>query len=147
MAQAMPKPKGERPHNALVNTTRTETVFRNHSGPQLENSARSTALGHHRRVMAGDQPLLAVPLIREGVARLDDTAVAEGEGVETGIDGGVAVDLDASPVDDTNRLALQKMLEVVLLLRGADPRLVGDRRQQDRLGRVVNDDLMCVAGL
>src|SRR5512132_2709730 len=97
--------------------------------------------------MAGDQPLLAVPLIREGVARLDDTAVAEGEGVETGIDGGVAVDLDASPVDDTNRLVLQKMLEVVLLLRGADPRLVGDRRQQDRLGRVVSDDLMCVAGL
>src|SRR5512144_490844 len=82
--------------------------------------------------MAGDQPLLAVPLIREGVARLDDTAVAEGEGVETGIDGGVAVDLDASPVDDTNRLALQKMLEVVLLLRGADPRLVGDRRQREK---------------
>ena len=48
--------------------------------------------------------MLAVPLIREGVACLDGTAVAEGEGVETGIDGGVAVDLDASPVDDTNRL-------------------------------------------
>src|SRR5262245_25187631 len=40
---------------------------------------------HGRRVMAGDQPLLAFPFVRVGVAGLHRAAVAEAERVQPGV--------------------------------------------------------------
>src|SRR3954468_22313443 len=98
-------------------------------------------------MMAGDQPLLSIPLVRVRVTRFDLAAVVEGEGIEPGIDSGVAIDLNRPRIYFADGFFLEEMDKVVLLVRRCHPRLVGNGRQENRLGRVVGDDLLRVASL
>ena len=48
-------------------------------------------------MVAGDQPLLPIPFVREGVPSLHTgTRLLECEGIEAGVDGGIAIDLDVT---------------------------------------------------
>ena len=76
--------------------------------------------------MAGDQPLVAVPLVGIRVARLDHGAgPGEREGVQAGVQGGVAIDLDGPRVDAAERLVDEEVFEVVPLLFRIEARVGG----------------------
>ncbi len=50
-------------------------------------------------MVAGDQPLLPVPLVREGIAGLHARpCFLEGKGIEPGVDRSVAIDLDLTRI-------------------------------------------------
>src|SRR5438093_3926482 len=87
----------------LIRTSDPTTMRRN-----------SVLLGHCRRVMACDQPLMAVPFVGVGIARLYLTSVAESKRVKPSVDCRVAVYLDRSGVDLANRAIFQKMFKVIL---------------------------------
>jgi hypothetical protein len=68
-------------------------------------------------MVARDQPIMAVPFVGVGVAGLDLCAGgAEREYVDARVEGRVAVDLDRSRIDRSDRLVFEEVMEVVLLL-------------------------------
>ena len=76
--------------------------------------------------MAGDEPLLSIPLVCEGEASFDLRAVRKLERVQACVDGAVAIDLDDATVDCSHRLTLEEVFEVVFLLLGGQTRFVGN---------------------
>ena len=97
--------------------------------------------------MARDEPLLAIPLVREGVACVDARPVGKRKGVEPGINGRVAIDLDAAAVNGSDRLALQEVFEVVFLLVSGEAWLVGNRGKEYGFASVVLNHLLGIASL
>ena len=98
--------------------------------------------------MTGNEPLLPIPFVREGVASLNlSTGLCERKRVQAGVNGSVAVDLYDAHVDAPVRLVLEKVVKVIFLLFGRDPRLVGDGCKEDRLGRIVRSDLVWITSL
>ena len=70
-------------------------------------------------MMAGNQPLFPIPLVRKGVAGSHRrTGFLKPEGVEPRIDRRVAIDLDFTRVNAPHWAVLEKMVEVVLLVKG-----------------------------
>src|SRR6516162_3961079 len=86
---------------------------------------RRLAFGHLRRMVARDQPLLAVPGVGIRVASLDLRAgLVECKCVQAGIEGAVAADFDEAEVDLSRGLVFEEVFEVVQLLRRREARLV-----------------------
>ena len=70
-------------------------------------------------MMAGDQPLVTIPLVRKGVSGFHaGPGFLKPEGVEPRIDRRVAIDLDFTRVNAPHWVVLEKMVEVVLLVKG-----------------------------
>src|SRR5437763_1366449 len=111
--------------------------FMRRSAVESDTWPWSGLLGHRRRMMARNQPLAAVPLVRVRVARLHLTSIAERECVEPDIDCRVAVDFNGARVDLADRLVLEKVLEVILLLVRRHARRIGNGRQQHRRFGVI----------
>jgi hypothetical protein len=63
----------------------------------------------------------------------------EGEGVQARVDGAVAADLDEARLDFPGGVVLQKVVEILFLLRRGQARVVGDDGQEDGVFRVVGD--------
>lgn len=92
-------------------------------------------------MMAGDQPLLAVPFIGKAVARMHDLAGgAEGEAVEAGVDGRVAAYPEPALVDLADGLVVEEVLEIIDALFVGEPRLVGNGGQEQGARCVVVGD-------
>ena len=89
-------------------------------------------LGHGRRVVAGDFPLAAIPAVGVGIAGLHFlSGLAEGEGVQAGVDGFVAADLHVAQVDFAGGAVFHEVHEVVFDFCGRAAWLVGNGGQQD----------------
>ncbi len=74
-------------------------------------------------MMAGNQPLFPIPLVRKGVAGSHaGTSLLEGEGIESGVDRRIAINLDFTRVDASHRMVLQEVVEIVFLINGRESR-------------------------
>lgn len=69
-------------------------------------------------MMARNEPLLPIPSVSEGITgRHHLPGPAEGEGVQSGIDGDVAAEVDAAQVDLAGRFIEQEGLEIFFSFR------------------------------
>ena len=102
-------------------------------------------------MVAGNQPLFPVPLVGKRIPRFHSgTGLLEGEGIESCIDRGIAINLDFTSVlrvDVPDRLVFQKMVKIVFLIVDRESWFARHRRQQHGLWSVVGGDLVNIPSL
>src|SRR5258706_11589649 len=99
-------------------------------------------------MMAGNEPLRAIPAIRIAVAAADHCAcLGERKRVEASINGSVATELYEAQINLSGGAIFQEMVKVVLLFRRGQAWFVGNRRQQNGALRIVGNDLMRIVSL
>jgi hypothetical protein len=99
-------------------------------------------------MVAGNQPLVAVPLVGERIPGFDaGPGLLEGEGVKPRVDRRITIDFDFARIDAPHRVVFQKMVEIVLFVEGCAPWPARHRREQERRRRVIGGDFVHIAGL
>ena len=98
-----------------------------------------------------DDPFSIAQFVDVGVARLDGLGGArrvsrKREGVGADVVGRIAADMDRAAVDGALGIALKEMDEIVLDRGRVRSRLIGNGRQQHRIGGVIGRDLGRVVG-
>ena len=91
--------------------------------------------------MLDDEPFaVGLPVINEGVTRVDFRAVVKCERVKAGVDSGFSEDANVCLIDLSARFFQQKMLKIIDAFGASAARFIGNRRQQNRVGRVEIGD-------
>lgn len=123
-------------------------VARRQSPRSVRPVGASVLLRHCGRVVTCNHPLLSVPIVGVRVASLDfSTSSAKGERIKSGIDRGVASNLDGSCINLADGLVFEEVMEIVLLLGSCESRLIRYGGKEDRAVGVVGDNFVWIAGL